>query len=373
MPTKRIKKRSFKKNKTMNKRRSKTMNKHKNKKNDRHGGNGDFEYISNLDNQETDILRKYTERHDLYPLFMRSNKNYNPLYNQSNKNYKPLYDQMNELEIYDIEGKIDKLNELVRNINIIDNIMTNKAPIVKQDIIVYRGTKNTQEDAPYLGVNEAYISTSKTLDALSKNTWRFLEDDCCIYKITIKTGVPYINLSKISYFGEQHTDNQEEILLPRGLKTTLESVSETYIKAEGATYKTYNVVIELNNQDKYSVEPIEQSPQIQEVFTIFQKVKILFDIAVYMNQMSNNTELTTENREKFESIIGEASGAFDFYNVNTETIDDILIQKYPYTVTIKDYNNYLKDLLKDLFLSKVISKDDKNLLNITSLMNQLQK
>jgi hypothetical protein len=276
---------------------------------------------------------------------------------------------MDDIEIYDIERKIDKLNELVRNINIIDTIITNKAPVVKQDTVVYRGTKNTKEDAPYLGINEAYISTSKTLDALSKNTWRFLEDDCCIYKITIKTGVPYINLSKISYFGEQHTENQEEILLPRGLKTSLISVDETDI--EGTMYKTYNVVIELNNQDKYSVEPIEQSPQIQEVFTIFQKVKLLFDIAMYMNQMSNNPELNTENREKFEYILGEDD--FDFYTVNMETIDDILIQKYPYTVTIKDYNNYMKDLFKSVFASKVISKDDKNLLNIANLMSQLQK
>jgi hypothetical protein len=334
--------------------------KNKHKKNIRHGGNGDFEYISNLDNQETDILRKYTERHDLYPLFMRSNKN-----------VKPLYDQMDQEEIYDIERKIAKLNELIRNINIIDTIMINKAPVVKEDTVVYRGTKNTKEDAPYLGINEAYISTSKTIDALSKNTWRFLEEDCCIYKITIKKGVPYLNLSKLSYFGEQHTENQEEILLPRGLKTSLVSEDETDI--EGNMYKTYNVVVELNNQEKYSIEPIEKSPQIQEVFTIFQKVKILFDIAMYMNQMSNNPELNTENREKFESIIGDASGAFDFYNVNTETIDDILIQKYPYTVTIKDYNNYLKDLFKDLFGNKVISKDDKNLLNIASLMSQLQK
>jgi hypothetical protein len=336
------------------------MNKNKYKKNVRHGGNGDFEYISNLDNQETEILRKYTERHELYPLFLRSNKN-----------YKPLYDQMDQEEIYDIERKIDKLNDLVNNINIIDNIMTNKAPVSKEDITVYRGTKNTKEDAPYLGINEAYISTSKTIDALSKNTWRFLEEDCCIYKITIKKGVPYLNLSKLSYFGEQHTENQEEILLPRGLKTSLVYEDETDI--EGIMYKTYNVVVELNNQEKYSIEPIDKSPQTQEIFTIFQKVKILFDIARYMNEMINNTELNTENREKFESIIGDAPGAFDFYNVNMETIDDILIQKYPYTITIKDYNNYLKDLFKDLFVSKVISKDDNNLLNIANLMSKLQK
>jgi hypothetical protein len=350
MPSKKIKRY----NKTRSKKRNRGGGKNKITKRWRRGGNGNLEYISNLDNEEINILRKYTERHDLYPLFLRSNKK-----------YKQLYDEMDKEGIYEIDKKIEKLNELLRNINIIDNIMINKAPVIKQDTIVYRGTKNAKKDDPYLGINKGYISTSKTLDALTKNTWRFLENECCLYKIVLKKGVPYINLSKISYFGEQHSENQEEILLPRGLKTTLESVSETEI--QGNKYKTYNVNIGLDNQETYSVEPIENSQQIQEMFTIFQKVNILFDIAMQMNKISQDPQQNIENREKTQDILGEDD--FDFYNVNMETIDDLLMQKYPFTTTIIDYNNYLNDLLASL--RKVIRQEDNN--SIVNLITQLQK
>jgi hypothetical protein len=355
MPSKKIKKRFIKRNKT----RSKNKNKitiRRNKKITRGGENGDFEYMANLDSQEIDILRKYTERHDLYSILLRSDKN-----------YKTLYDEMNNQEIYDIDDKINKLNELVKNINTIDNIMSNKSPVTNEDIIVYRGTKNHVNDEPYLGINKAYISTSRSLNAIEKNTWRFLEHDCCLYKITIKKGVPYINLSKISYFGEQHRENQEEILLPRGLKTSLESVSETDI--QGDIYKTYNVIIELNNQDKYSVEPIQNLPPMIELYKIFEMVRILFDIASYMNSITKNPDLTTENREKIVSILGEDD--FDFYTVNMETIDDLLIQKYSFSITLVDYNNYLKDIMKSMIANKVFTVENND--KLVGFINKLQQ
>lgn len=334
------KKRKNNKTKQKNKR-NRIIRKIKSRRNKRErngGGDGDFEYIQNLDSQEMDILRKYTERHDLYSFLLRSNA-------------KPLYVQMDSQEIFNIENKIEKLNELTKNITLIDNIMTNKAPVTTQDMTLYRGTKNDKDDAPYLGVNKAYISTSKTLNALEKNAFRFLDYECCVYKITIKKGVPYINLSKLSYFGDQHSENQEEILLPRGLKTTLESVSETDI--QGDKYKTYNVIIELNDQDKYSVEPIENSQTVAEVRKLFEIILVLFDIAEYMNIMSNNPSLPEENRVKLQSILGEDD--FDFYNVNMDTVNDILIQKYSTSITLVDYNNYLIRILKDMIKNKVLT------------------
>jgi hypothetical protein len=274
---------------------------------------------------------------------------------------------MDNQEIYDIDDKINKLNELVKNINTIDNIMSNKSPVTNEDIIVYRGTKNHANDEPYLGINKAYISTSKSLNAIEKNTWRFLRHDCCLYKITIKKGVPYINLSKISYFGEQHRENQEEILLPRGLKTSLESVSETDI--QGDIYKTYNVIIELNNKDKYSVEPVQNLTPMIEMYKIFEMVRILFDIASYMNSITKNPDLTTENREKIVSILGEHD--FDFYTVNMETIDDLLIQKYSFSITLVDYNNYLKDIIKSMIANKVFTVENND--KMVGFINKLQQ
>jgi hypothetical protein len=354
MPSKKIKNnKSISKNTIRSSRRTKSR---RNKKKKFGGNDGAFEYIQNLDSQEIDILRKYTERHDLYSVLLRSDKN-----------YKSLYDEMDNQEIYDIDDKINKLNELVKNINTIDNIMSNKSPVTNEDIIVYRGTKNHANDEPYLGINKAYISTSKSLNAIEKNTWRFLRHDCCLYKITIKKGVPYINLSKISYFGEQHRENQEEILLPRGLKTSLESVSETDI--QGDIYKTYNVIIELNNQDKYSVEPVQNLTPMIEMYKIFEMVRILFDIASYMNSITKNPDLTTENREKIVSILGEHD--FDFYTVNMETIDDLLIQKYSFSITLVDYNNYLKDIIKSMIANKVFTVENND--KMVGFINKLQQ
>ena len=355
MPSKKIKKHFIKKNKTRAKNKNKNSTKY-NKKIRRGGNDGEFEYIANLDSEEIDILRKYTERHDSYSLLLRSDKN-----------YKSLYDDMDNQEIYDIDDKINKLNELVKNINTIDNIMSNKSPVTNEDIIVYRGTTNHANDEPYLGINKAYISTSKSLNAIEKNTWRFLRHDCCLYKITVKKGVPYINLSKISYFGEQHRENQEEILLPRGLKTSLESVSETDI--QGNNYKTYNVIIELNNQEKYSIEPVQNAPSIIEANKIFEMVQILFEIASYINSMTQNPDLTIENREKIEFILGEDD--FDFYTVNMETIDDLLIQKYSFSIILVDYNNYLKEMMKSMISNKVFTMENKN--KLTEFINKLQQ
>lgn len=307
---------------------------------------GNFETIHDLNEKEVDILRKYTERHDLYSLILRSKPD-----------FKSIYDTMVNQDIYDIEDKIKKLQELIQNINGIDNIFINKAPIVEQDSIVFRGTRNSKDDKPYLGINIAYISTSKTIDALSKNAFRFLEDDCCVYIYTIKKGVPYIDLSKISYFGESHEENQEEILLPRGLKTTLVSISETTM--DNSIYKTYNVNIELNNQNRYNINSIQDSQQIKEIFKIFNLVSLFFDIADFMNKLSNNSNITLEQRDEILKILED----FDFFSVNMDTINEILTEKIPLQSTFQDYKKYLKDIIDDFVKMNVITKEEINKLS----------
>lgn len=92
---------------------------------------------------------------------------------------------MNELEVEDRE---QKLKEMIDFINIIDNIMISKATVAKEDLVVYRGTVNKKEEQPYLGMNKGYISTSKSINAIEKNSYRFLNEaeGCCVYIYTIK-------------------------------------------------------------------------------------------------------------------------------------------------------------------------------------------
>ena len=129
------------------------------------------------------------------------------------------------------------------------------------------------------------------------------------------------------------------------------------------------LIIELNNQDKYSVEPIQNLPPMIELYKIFEMVRILFDIASYMNSITKNPDLTTENREKIVSILGEDD--FDFYTVNMETIDDLLIQKYSFSITLVDYNNYLKDIMKSMIANKVFTVENND--KLVGFINKLQQ
>jgi len=340
-PTNKSTKNPIKKRPT--KRKSKSLHQ-KTRKNKKYGGN--FDYNNDLTDIEIKTLRKYTERDDLF---------INKIL-RIEKTYKDLYDTMiNE----GVDDKDKKIEETIEQIKIIDNIMTSKAHIVNDDIIVYRGTVNKKEDDPYLGINKGYISTSKTLNALAKNSYRFLNErnKCCLYIYTIKKGVPYINLSKISYFGQEHESDQEEILLPRGLKTTLESTSLTEIYGE--PYKTYNVTIELNNQEKYDIEPMEKSPiviKMFEVFDLLQKFEqtgglvysFLFDLAGSKKYSEDEIEEIMNTRD-----------TDDFNEVYEETIDDILLLKVPFGDLIHDYRNYVNELFEEFAKLEFLKNEDK--------------
>ena len=153
--------------------------KNKTRKNKKYGGN--FDYITNLTDNELTSLRKYTEGSDFL---------INKILRIEN-NYKDLYETMNALEISD---KYKEIQMRMEQINIIDNIMMSKATVTNNDLIVYRGTVNKRDDEPYLGMNKGYISTSKSINPIEKNSFRFLNEKhhCCVYIYTIKKGVPYI-------------------------------------------------------------------------------------------------------------------------------------------------------------------------------------
>jgi hypothetical protein len=345
MPNKKPTKKSIKKsiNKRITRRKSKSLHQ-KTKNNKKYGGN--FDYINNLTDIETTTLRKYTETEDLF---------INKIL-RIEETYKDLYDTMNDEQIDD---KNKKIEETIKKIKIIDNIMRSKAPLVNDDLIVYRGTINKKEDEPYLGINKGYISTSKSLNALAKNSYRFLNEinKCCLYIYTIKKGVPYINLSKISYFGEENESNQEEILLPRGLKTTLESSSLTEIYGE--PYKTYNVTIELNNQEKYDIEPIEKSPIVIKMFEVFDLLQKIGEtgglVYTFLFHLAGSKKYS---EDEIDEIINTRD-TDDFNEVFEETIYDILLLKEPFGDLIHYYRNYVNELFEEFAKLEFLKDEDK--------------
>jgi len=319
---------------------SKTRKNNKTRKNKKYGGN--FEYVTNLSDIEVNALKKYTQGSDIINKILRIENN-----------YKDLYDTMNEIEIYDINKEI---KTQIENINIIDNIMLTKASVAKEDLIVYRGTINTKDDAPYLDINKGYISTSKTINALEKNSYRFLNEtnQCCVYIYTIKKGVPYINLSKISYFGEQHQENQEEILLPRGLKSTLTSFDEK-TKILGISYKTYNVTIELNEQDKYDIEPIEKSPPIIQMIEVFEIIDNILKISGFFYNLMKNESY---NNDEINSI-NDIYDYDDNDDITEKFVKKILLSSNNLRNLLYEYKEFISNIIEKLMELEFLKDDDK--------------
>ena len=102
----------------------------------------------------------------------------------------------------------DELNvETYKYITLIDEAFKS-SPISSTPITVYRGTNNTL----IFGLNKAYISTSIIKDV----SLMYMNINCCLYKITIPPGIPYLYIVDYSRF-----EFEEEILLPRNIYINL--------------------------------------------------------------------------------------------------------------------------------------------------------
>ena len=142
------------------------------------------------------------------------------------------------LDTIDIEDDtnilINKANNIIYQL---DKIFS-KTHRLKQKLTVWRGTKNHITDIPYLGVDQGYISTSTEFDIAKK----FLEiSKCCLYKINLEIGMPYLIMDKYSSF--ENKDKEHEILLPRGCNVIL---LDKYYTGDIFTYE-----VKIEPPDKY--------------------------------------------------------------------------------------------------------------------------
>lgn len=135
------------------------------------------------------------------------------------------------------EGK----KQILEFIGSLDEAFEKYAEVSDTDITVYRGTKDSQKMAPYLGLVAGFTST--TTNMLVAENFSGLEDNCCLYRLIVSAGVPFISVKKYS----QH-ETEDEILLPRGvfaeLVETIEPLDHTYIKE-------YVVRIRLVNESQF--------------------------------------------------------------------------------------------------------------------------
>jgi hypothetical protein len=148
-----------------------------------------------------------------------------------------MFTVVNEYLRFRPDGYVDeKIENLV---TAIDDLFS-RAPRVEEDIIVYRGRKHEQGFEKTL----AYTSTTKNIFTakifISKGT---PSPRCCISKIIIKPGVPYIDM--VLFDPDQ--PGEDEILLPRGIYLIPQDVDEDkYYDQFGKEIKVQRVIASLN-------------------------------------------------------------------------------------------------------------------------------
>lgn len=136
------------------------------------------------------------------------------------------------------EIAVDKIK---RKIAIFDHLFTNYAVISPKPITVYRGVKNSKTDKPYEGYNAGYMSTS-TSEGVALSFSSAHVTKCCIYKMTLLPGVPFISMYRHSQFPDEL-----ELFLPRGLTTVITDVTTE----NGITY--YHCDVRLTTPDQFKL------------------------------------------------------------------------------------------------------------------------
>jgi hypothetical protein len=143
-----------------------------------------------------------------------------------------------------------KIKGVLDNIHTLDSIFNKDAcPKTSGETILYRGTP-----AFYKGLNSAYTSCSKSIDALFKMKFEkkdtsilsFLSSSelCCINVLKVDENIPYLDLEHYS----KEWEYQREVLLPRGLIATMEKEEMVEHVINGKfkyKFKTYTMRISM--------------------------------------------------------------------------------------------------------------------------------
>lgn len=187
-------------------------------------------HISVLPERLIPYVRSYSHRWDTYiNHFLRSGHSIDKYADENPKFYVDFAASMRE-------GK----RQLIEFIDSLDEAFENFAEVSDSDITVYRGTKDDPNMAPYLGIVAGFTSTST--DRTVAETFSSGEHNCCVYRLIISAGVPFISVKKYSLHS-----TEEEILLPRGVFTEL---VDTIPGVDGET-KEYVVRVRLVNESQF--------------------------------------------------------------------------------------------------------------------------
>jgi hypothetical protein len=157
--------------------------------------------------------------------------------------YKKFY---TDLEKENIELSIKNVKEHITNI---DKCFMKYAPRVNKEMskkIFWRGMDRTYEGQN--GVNSEFIV--KNFQSVSNERSiadRFSGPDCCIFRIKLQVGLPYINMINTTQF-----KHESEILLPRNVKFKI--TKESHQMINGFKQKVYDVKVTMINKNQFKLD-----------------------------------------------------------------------------------------------------------------------
>ena len=171
--------------------------------------------------------------------------------------------------------KPDDIPEAIENvqtrIDYIDSAFLNAAPrTTGKKMIVFRGKKGNYYDVSQSihtgspskrNIDTGYISTTEDIEIalrfvnndIQDKVYKKTKQHCCLYRMHIMEGIPYINMTKLSKYKES------EILLPRDLKITIiESDAESIKKSKTHKVKIIDVKVEKSRENQFDKNPENQ-------------------------------------------------------------------------------------------------------------------
>jgi hypothetical protein len=162
----------------------------------------------------------------------------------------------------------DAIKNVQMRIDKIDNAFLTAAPRSKREMIVWRGKRGDYYDESHSihtvspskrNIDSGYISTTEDIKiALNfvnndkkDKTYTKTKQHCCLYRIHIMEGIPYIDMTKLSKYQES------EILLPRDLKiTTIESDDISKEISKKNKVKIIDIKVEKSSENQFDKEPV---------------------------------------------------------------------------------------------------------------------
>tara|TARA_B100000902_G_scaffold398396_1_gene464999 strand:+ start:52 stop:1662 length:1611 start_codon:yes stop_codon:yes gene_type:complete len=204
------------------------------------------------------------------------------LFNQDALKYMKYY---RDLEKENLEISIKNVKEHITNI---DKCFMKYAPRVSNAMsknVYWRGMDRTYEGQN--GVNSEFIV--KNFQSISSNidiAERFSGPDCCMFKIKLQTGLPYINMINTTQF-----KHESEILLPRNVKFKI--TKESHQMIDGVKKRVYDIEVSMINKDQFKLDT--GCDKYNQCIIIPQKpVKNMTKISKQLDTDLHNSKLPTK-------------------------------------------------------------------------------